>query len=67
MRHPWSLLVLLTLSVPAFAADDSGFESLFNGKDLTGRRFGKESLAGKTSTPTAASRWSTACLSSTAL
>jgi hypothetical protein len=30
------LSTLLALAAPAFAADDSGFKPLFNGKDLTG-------------------------------
>ena len=48
MPRPWFLFALLALTPPASAADESGFKSLFNGKDLTGWRFGKESLDGKT-------------------
>src|SRR5690349_5791583 len=32
----------------AARADEPGFESIFNGKDLTGWRLGKTELAGKT-------------------
>jgi hypothetical protein len=36
------------LSASAARADEPGFESLFNGKDLTGWQLGKAELAGKT-------------------
>jgi hypothetical protein len=48
------LAVVLALDAGAGRADDfkpeEGFVSLFNGKDLTGWRYGKEDLAGKTET-----------------
>jgi Domain of Unknown Function (DUF1080) len=50
MPRPWFLLALLALTLPASADDESGFQSLFNGKDLTGWRLGKESLDGKLAT-----------------
>ncbi len=46
------LASLLIAAGTAFAADDftpePGFKSLFNGKDLSGWKYGKESLEGKT-------------------
>lgn len=40
-------LLVLTWLLPATSADEPGFKSLFNGKDLTGWRLGKTELAGK--------------------
>ena len=48
---PRIVLILLALALPAFPAlaeDEPGFETLFNGKDLTGWRFGNDVLNGKT-------------------
>ena len=44
--HYFALIV--PLIVGASADDEAGFKSLFNGKDLSGWRLGKESLDGKT-------------------
>jgi Domain of Unknown Function (DUF1080) len=44
-------LTVVALIMPAFAAlagAEPGFEALFNGKDLTGWRFGNDVLSGKT-------------------
>lgn len=50
-RLAWSstfaLLVSTILLIPA-RAEEPGFKSIFNGKDLTGWRLGKTDLAGKT-------------------
>jgi hypothetical protein len=35
-------------AIPASAEDEPGFEALFNGKDLSGWRFGNDGLSGKT-------------------
>src|SRR5258705_327066 len=43
-----TLLALALPTFPASADDELGFESLFNGKDLTGWRFGNDVLDGKT-------------------
>ncbi len=43
-----TLIVLIPPPFPASADDEPGFDSLFNGKDLTGWRFGAEVLDGKT-------------------
>jgi len=52
---PWvcCVVALLLTIVPLRAADpaDDGYQAIFNGKDLTGWRYGKEPLAGKTETP----------------
>jgi hypothetical protein len=43
------VLTLMALALPGFLASaDPGFEALFNGKDLTGWRFGNDELTGKT-------------------
>ena len=44
------LLALTLPTIPASADDEPGFESLFNGKDLTGWRLGDVVLDGKTET-----------------
>ena len=47
-------LTIAALATPPRAGEfqpESGYKSLFNGKDLTGWRYGKEDLAGKTATP----------------
>jgi hypothetical protein len=44
------LAVSVALAAPVRADDEAGFKPLFNGKDLTGWRFGKESLDGRTAT-----------------
>src|SRR4051812_45652952 len=50
MRKLWLLLALL-VATPLGAGDaEPGFVSLFNGKDLTGWRYYKENLKGKTET-----------------
>ena len=38
-------LVLTTLALPALGADDEGWVSLFNGKDMTGWRINENSKA----------------------
>jgi Domain of Unknown Function (DUF1080) len=46
---PYSVLALLAFTFLAVArADEPGFASIFNGKDLTGWRVGRDELAGKT-------------------
>ncbi|MFO0864740.1 MAG: DUF1080 domain-containing protein [Gemmataceae bacterium] len=46
-----SLAALMVLFAVNFAyADDDGWKVLFNGKDLSGWRYGKEDLTGKTET-----------------
>ena len=50
-RMAGSSVVVLLVSmflIPAARADEPGFQSLFNGKDLTGWRLGNTDLAGKT-------------------
>ena len=42
-------LLASSFLLAAARADDPGFQSLFNGKDLTGWRLGGADLAGKTS------------------
>jgi hypothetical protein len=42
------LLALALLTFPALADNEIGFESLFNGNDLTGWRFGNDVLNGRT-------------------
>src|SRR5438874_13651979 len=41
-------LLVSAFLLPAARADEPGFESIFNGKDLTGWRLGHAELAGKT-------------------
>ena len=41
-------LLVSTFLFSAARADDPGFKSIFNGKDLTGWRLGNTDLAGKT-------------------
>src|SRR4051812_36418346 len=50
VRRTFLLAPLLLACSTATAGDEPGFVSLFNGKDLTGWRFGKESLDGKGAT-----------------
>ena len=50
MRTISAVLALLS-SVLAVRADDEGFRSLFNGKDLTGWTYNGQPLEGKTQTP----------------
>jgi hypothetical protein len=47
-RIAFTLLALALTTSPVSAEDEPGFEALFNGKDLTGWRFGDDALNGKT-------------------
>jgi hypothetical protein len=55
--YPYSGWLALFLGIalaggaPAADTEDAGFVPLFNGKDLTGWRYGKQALAGLTRTP----------------
>ena len=45
-----AMALCAALATPVARAGDDGFVSLFNGKDLTGWRYGKDALDGKTAT-----------------